>query len=67
MLAEPSAVTGRWCMIYFYTVLVVTCLDSTLKSFSYLSCSMEYCYTCSGGTGGWVAYSAYGHPEYSEY
>ena len=42
MLAEPSAVTGRWCVTYLCTVLIATHLDSSLSTFSYLSCSMEY-------------------------
>ena len=33
MLAEPSAVTGRWCMIYLCTVLIATCLDSSQTPF----------------------------------
>ena len=45
MLAEPSAVTGRWCMSYLHAALIVTRLDSSLSTLSFLSCSTEpYCY-----------------------
>ena len=44
-LAEPSAVTERWCIIYLHTVLIVTCLDSSQTLYPFLSRSTEYyCY-----------------------
>ena len=47
MLAEPSAVTGRWCVIYLHTALIATCLDSSPLLFLILV--LAWIITTTGG------------------